>query len=413
MAEKVKEISHIPTLTSAEALIYENGLIKQLSPRYNVALRDDKSYPMLKLTAKEKYPRLIMTRQRKNDGAIYYGPYANAKLLRQALGILRRLFPLRTCNKMPKRLCLNYHISQCLGPCEGKTSEGAYGDAISELRLFLEGKREELLGLLSKKMALSAASEDFETAAALRNRIEALSAIKEKRVSYNPADEMEELKGVLGLKGKLETIEAFDVSNIMGKFAVGSMVYFYKGRPRKSEYRKFRINTVSGIDDYSMIRELVNRRYKRLLDEKKGLPGLILIDGGKGHLGVALEELKRLGLDSIPAIGIAKRLEHIYIKDRNDPLVLPRESKALHLLMRIRDEAHRFAISYHKGIFSKNASSSELDSIKGIGEKRKKALIVHFGSIDNIRKAALKELSETEGMNEKSARSIIEYFKGL
>ena len=351
------DIEYLPASTEAEALIYENSLIKQLSPRYNVALRDDKSYPMLKLTVKEKFPRLFMTRRKIDDGAIYYGPYANAKLLREAVIILRQIFSLRSCGKLPKSVCLNYHIKQCLAPCVAKVSEPEYGEIVSELKLFLNGRRTELLKVLSEKMAVAARREDFEKAAELRRRLEALSTIREDSVSYKPSGEINELRKTLGIKEPLDVIEAFDVSNIMGKDAVGSMVYFYKGKPKKSEYRRFKIATVSGIDDYAMMREIVKRRYSRLSEEAKRLPDLILIDGGKGHLAAALDELGRLGLDGIPAIGIAKEFEHIYTKEKKEPIILPKESKVLHLLKRIRDEAHRFAISYHRKLRAKRIRS--------------------------------------------------------
>jgi len=352
LVQNVRNITYIPTRTEAEALIYENGLIKQLSPKYNVALRDDKSYPMLKLTAGEKFPRLFITRQKRTDGSIYYGPYTDAKLLRSALVILRQIFPLRSCGKMKKKACLNYHIKQCLSPCEGRADGTKYGEIVSELKMFLEGKRSELLKCLSEKMAASSKAEKFEEAVLYKSRLEALSSVKEA-VTYAPIGELEELGTILGIKRRPDTIEAFDVSNIMGESAVGSMIYFYKGRPRKSEYRKFKIKTVSGIDDYAMMREIVSRRYSRLVAEKRVLPDLILIDGGKGHLAAAADELEKLGLARIPVIGIAKEFERIYTKDRLDPIVLPRESKTLHLLERIRDEAHRFAISYHRKLMSK------------------------------------------------------------
>jgi len=383
----VADIEYMTTSTEAEALIYENSLIKQMSPRYNVALRDDKSYPMLKLTAGEKFPRLFMTRRKINDGALYYGPYANAKLLRQAVIILKEIFPLRSCSKLQKRPCLNYHIKQCLAPCAGKVADPEYGEIVSELKLFLEGRRTELLKVLTEKMTQASRKEEFEKAAELRRRIEALSAIRKDSVSYKPSGEIDELRRILGIERPLDIIEAFDVSNVMGKEAVGSMVYFYKGKPKKSEYRRFKIKTVSGIDDYAMMREIVNRRYSRLTEEKRPLPDLILIDGGRGHLAAALAELEKLNLTDIPAIGIAKparrpvrrsissmndlsgeggspggsessgeggEFEHIYVKGRKDPIILPKESKVLHLLERVRDEAHRFAISYHRKLRSKN-----------------------------------------------------------
>ncbi len=386
LVSQIAEITYLPTATSAEALIYENGLIKQLSPKYNVALRDDKSYPMLKITIKEKFPRLMITREKKEDGAIYYGPYTSAKLLKEALKILRKLFPLRTCNKMPasaaggparlqgkpgpaggparlqgkpgpaggpKKKCLEFDIGQCLGPCQGRVGEERYDNIIRELRLFLEGRRSELLKLLSERMKELSKEEKFEEALEYKNRFEALGSMSTDRVKYGAANELGELKNILGIKGKLDLIEAFDVSNIMGDEAVGSMIYFRKGKPDKNEYRKFKIKEVSGMDDYSMMREIVRRRYTRSVKEKKELPDLIIIDGGRGHLSVALDELKKLKLNDLPVIGIAKEFERIYVRDRKDPILLPKESKALHLLERIRDEAHRFAISYHKKLMSK------------------------------------------------------------
>jgi Nuclease subunit of the excinuclease complex len=358
LVSQIADVAHLPTATSAEALIYENGLIKQLSPKYNVALRDDKSYPMLKVTLKEKFPRLIITREKKEDGSVYYGPYANAKLLKEALKILRKLFPLRTCSRLPNKKCLEFDIGQCLGPCEGKVGEERYGGIIKELRLFLEGRHSELLKFLSEKMRQLSKDEKFEEATECRNRLVALGSVNTDRVKYGPANETSELKSVLGIEGKLETIEAFDISNIMGDEAVGSLVCFRKGKPDKDEYRKFKIRTVSGMDDYSMMREIVHRRYKRSVEEKKELPDLIIIDGGRGHLSVAMDELKKLGLEHLPVIGIAKEFERIYVKDKKDPILLPGESKALHLLERVRDEAHRFAISYHKKLMSKRIRKS-------------------------------------------------------
>ena len=349
----VEDIDYIVTSTEAEALIYENGLIKKLSPRYNIALKDGKSYPMLKLTVGDEFPRLVVTREKKDDGSVYYGPYSNAKLLRQAVIFLKQIFPLRSCVKLSKKVCLDYHIKQCPGPCINAIDRSGYSEIVSELKLFLEGRRKELLDTISSRMKEAAAREDFETASRFKARLEALCAIRDDAVSYKPSGELDELKRLLGVSGRLETIEAFDVSNIMGEAAVGSMIYFRKGRPDKNEYRRFRIKTVSGIDDYAMIREIVRRRYTRLLREKKPMPDLVLIDGGKGHLSAACDELGDLGLSKLRVIGIAKEFEKLYIKDRKDPVMLPEESKALHLLQRIRDEAHRFAISYHKRLLSK------------------------------------------------------------
>jgi excinuclease ABC subunit C len=373
MVRRVSDIETVPALSGAEALIYENGLIKQLSPKYNVALRDDKSYPMLKLTVNEEFPRLEITREKKSDGAIYYGPYTSAKLLRSALKILQKLFPLRTCGTMPRKECLQFHIKQCKAPCIGGIGTGEYSDMVSGLKLFLEGRRAELLKMLSEKMKQLSAGQKFEEALEIRNRLEALGAVASGRIRYRPFDELAELKRLLSLKTLPDRIEAFDVSNIMGQNPCGSMVYFYKGRPDKDNYRRFKIKTVTGMDDYSMMREIVRRRYRRLVGERSRLPDLVIIDGGKGHLSVAVDELRKLGVDHIPAIGIAKparprpsrsggrgergEFERIYTRNKSGPVTLPKESRALHLIERIRDEAHRFAISYHKKLRSKRMIS--------------------------------------------------------
>lgn len=411
MVGKVRDIAHLPTATEAEALIYENGLIKELKPRYNVALRDDKSYPMLKLTMNEKFPRLFVTRQRRQDGALYYGPYSDAGLLKKSLEMLRQIFSLRSCSTMGKRPCLNFHINQCLAPCGGHIDDKSYMELVEEIKLFLNGRRSELLKRVTGKMAEASHEERFEDAAFLRSRLEALSHLKEKAVGYGPAGEAEELRAVIGMAARPETIEAFDVSNIMGESAVGSMVLFFKGKPRKGLYRKFKIKAVSGIDDYAMIREVVRRRYGRVLEEKGDLPDLVVIDGGKGHLAAASEELAKLGIPELPVIGIAKEFERIFVKGQKDPVVLPGESKALHLVQRIRDEAHRFAIAYHKRLKSKRVGLSALDEVRGLGPKRKKALLRHFEGVDGIRSAGLGDLLKAEGINEKTALSIIAHFK--
>lgn len=412
MVGKVADISYLPAGTEAEALIYENSLIKQLSPRYNVALRDDKSYPRLKLTVNEEYPRIFITRKKLEDGAVYYGPFTGAALLKEALLMLRRIFPLRTCDRMPKSVCLNYHIHQCPGPCDGRIDKDRYMDTVAELKLFLDGDRAGLMKHLTTRMARAAGRENFEEAARLKARIDALGSMSESSVTYRPREELEELKSMLGINGRLETIEAFDVSNIMGQEAVGSMVNFYKGRPRKSEYRKFRINKVEGVDDYSMMREIVSRRYARLLEEKMDLPDLILIDGGKGHLAAALSELEKLGIADIPTIGLAKEFEYVYLKERREPIILPKDSKALHLLERIRDEAHRFAITFHKSLRSKKVERSELDEVPGIGPKKKRLLIRRFGSVDNIMRASVGEVAGIRGISAKDAENIISHFRG-
>jgi len=411
LISKAKTLECIPTTCEAEALILESSLIKRHRPRYNVALKDDKSYPYLKLTLGEEFPRIFVTRKIKDDGSRYFGPYTNAKLLRQAEYLIKRIFQLRTCNKLPKDVCLNYYLKQCLGPCEDNVTKAKYNEAIRDLVLFLEGKKDILLKELTGRMACLAKDRRFEEAARARDIIEALSAAVKGRAKFKYKDILEELKEILCLKKLPLRIEAFDVSNLYGVEAVGAMIPFYNMKFDKSSYRKFRIRTVEGIDDYRMMQEIVSRRYSKLLEAKSRLPDLIIIDGGKGHLSVAKLKLDELGLPDVPVIGIAKEFEHIYLPGRKEPIRLPRNSGILQLIQRIRDEAHRFAIYYHHQLREKKSSYSELDEIKGVGQKRKRDLIKHFHSVENIKKARPDELLEVKGMNKKIAKEIIRYFK--
>lgn len=411
LVAEIKDIDYILTNSEAEALIYEASLIKSSRPKFNVDLKDDKSYPYLKLTLNEKYPRLVITRRRLNDRAIYYGPYTDVKLLRQALSFIQKVFPLRICNRLGRKLCMNYHIAECLGPCVGKINKKTYSKMVGELKLFLEGRKTELLDKLSRSMEKASKGLKFEEAVLIRNRIRSLSTLVTKRGVPSPMNQIDELKYILKLKRRPKRIEAFDISNTSGKEAVGSVVSFLDGDPDRDNYRKFRIKTVETVDDYGMMREVVYRRYRRLLDEKKGLPDLIIIDGGKGHLATALKELRALGIVNIPVIGIAKEFEHIYVPRRQLPIILPKDSSILQLIKRIRDEAHRVAKDYHITLRRKKVSISVLDTIRGIGPLRKKRLVGHFGSVDMIRKAGINDLLRVRGLNERTAREIIRYFK--
>ena len=411
LVSNVKDLDYITTSSSVEALIYEARLIKEKKPKYNIELKDDKSYPFLKLTVKEKYPQLFITRKKIKDGSLYYGPYTNVKLLRKALSIIRSIFLLRVCTNLPKKACLKAHIKQCLAPCDGSISQSEYKRIIEEVKLFMGGRKKELLKILSKKMQEASKNFEYENALILRDRIEALSAMWKGRRPPPPIKrDIIELKRVLNLKVIPVRIEGFDVSNIYGKEAVGSMVSFFSGKPQKDEYRRFRIKGVSGIDDYSMIREVINRRYKRLLKEKEKFPDIILIDGGKGHLNAAQKELSKILPFKIPVISIAKEDEIIHV-EKGSPLILSRRSRALKLIMRIRDEAHRFAISYHKLLRGKALIRSVLEEINGIGEKRRKNLLNHFDSLGGIKKADLEELSSVKGMTKSAAKKISKYFE--
>jgi len=349
LLEKVRDIDYMVTGSEEEALITEANLIREKRPRYNVELKDDKSFPFLKLTMNEKFPRLSITRRKTDDGSRYFGPYTKVKLLRSAVSIMKNIFPLRTCRNMPGEVCLAHHIGQCLGPCAGKISEKEYGELVKELILFLGGRKNELIEGLKKKMEELSDGEEFEKAAVIRNRLSGLSEVSDKKGGdYSGWGSVAvKLKKILRLPNLPFRVEAFDVSNISGKDSTGSMVYFSNGAPDKSNYRKFRIKTVADIDDYAMIREIVRRRYRRLKEEGRGFPDLVIIDGGKGHLRAAYEELTRLNLTRIPVIGIAKKEEKIYTMGAKEPLSINRDSDIIHFIQQVRDEAHRFALSYH------------------------------------------------------------------
>ncbi|PIW66091.1 MAG: excinuclease ABC subunit C [Candidatus Omnitrophica bacterium CG12_big_fil_rev_8_21_14_0_65_43_15] len=323
LVSSIADIDYFTTPSEEEALLLEAALIREKKPRYNVLLKDDKRYPLLKLTLNEEFPRLIIARRAKDDGAIYFGPYTNAKLLRKALGIMRKMFPLRTCKVIHKSACLNYHIKQCAGPCVDKKCRGLYKQVTGDLILFLSGKKKKLISKLTQRMNAASKSCDFEAAARLRDQLKALtSAVKER---------------------KQARIEAFDISNISGKEAVGSMVSFYNGKPDKSNYRKYRIKTVSGVDDYGMIKEVITRRYKKLVSENLPLPDLIVIDGGIGHVSAAAAVLDALGLNRINILGIAKKEERIFSRAGEERI----GEEFRRLIQHARDEAHRFAQSYH------------------------------------------------------------------
>lgn len=416
------DLDYILTPDESTALLLEAALIKKYNPRYNVALRDDKSYPRLKLTLNEEYPRLFITRRLKSDDAVYFGPYTSAKLLRKALMFMRRVFPLRTCRVIPNQVCLNFHIGQCLAPCIEKNSKEGYLKVVEELRLFLDGKQDQLIRSLAEQMKQASENKDYEKAATIRDRIKALSLVTgqlqqaavmevlQKRPYLHPSLQIEQLGAILNLPKVPSVVEAFDVSNISGKEAVGSMISFKDGKPEKNQYRKFRIKTVGVIDDYSMIREIVSRRYTYLLNQGLALPDLIIIDGGKGHLAAAKQELNRLGLWGIPVISIAKGPDRLYISKDKEPIMLGRFEAALLLVQRIRDEAHRFAIGYHRLLRRKQTSASELDNIEGVGPKRKAYLIGHFGSLDEIKMADIEDLKKVKFISEKEAKAIYNYF---
>lgn len=341
----VDDLEYRLTPTESMALLLEQSLVHKYKPKYNVSLRDDKSFPRVKIT-NEEFPVICITRKKQADGSRYFGPYTNAGLLRQALKIIRRNFPYRSCRQLPRQACMYYQLGLSPAPCIGKINKKEYAQTIEHITWILEGKNDALIKKLSGLMQEKAKNQDYEEAAKIRDQIAALGTLSQSPSAQGGILELESLQKLLQLKHLPQRIEAFDISNIFGQEATGSMVSFYRGFPDKDNYRRFRIKTVEGIDDYKMLAEVVRRRYLRLAEEKLPLPDLVLIDGGRSHLLVAERQIKGLGLE-LALASIAKEKENIYSPDKAQPIKLESDTPALNLIRRIRDEAHRFAVSYH------------------------------------------------------------------
>ncbi len=330
----------------AMALLLEASLIHELKPRYNISLKDDKSFPFVKISS-EEFPSISITRKKNGASGRYLGPYTNAKLLKNALKIIRHSFGYRSCRRLPKQSCIYQRINLCPAPCVGRITPKEYNALIDKIIFVLEGRADQLLRQLDKSMRDKSKAQDFEAAARIRDQIIVLSAMSAAPGRFTRQGELEDLKKRLGLKKIPQRIEGFDISNISGKQSVGSMVSFQNGIADKNNYRRFRIKTFTGINDYKMLAEVVARRYSRLVREKAALPDLLLIDGGRGHLLAASSELRKLNL-AIPLASIAKEKENIYSSRKSGVLVFPKDCPGLNLIRRLRDEAHRFALSYHR-----------------------------------------------------------------
>lgn len=540
MVEKIADIETIVTSSEVEALILECNLIKKYRPRYNIMLKDDKSYPYLKVTVQEDYPRLYVTRRQLRDGAKYYGPYADAGAMHSTVKLLRSMFPLRTCRNMnTDRPCLNYHIKRCLAPCAGMVSKEEYRGMIKSVCMVLDGRTAELERDLKRRMQEAADAYAFEEAARLRDQLQAVERLDEQQKAvtnnggdldvigfgkdatgicvqiffvrkgkllgrdnfflpdggdsvaevltafikqyYNEAtfvpkeillpelpeeaeqmlieswlsekaqrkvglfrpqrgskkdllqlanenavklleerlrkgnlalkDDVqaaEELQRILGLEHPLERMDCFDISHTQGTETVASMVVFRNGSISKKDYRKYKIVSAEGKpDDFKSMQEVVYRRYKDYED----LPSLVVIDGGKGQLSSALEVIRGLGLSELPVVSLAEREEEIFLPYRSESIVLDRDSAALHLIQRIRDEAHRFAITYHRKLRSKRNLVSVLDHVEGIGPKRRQELWRAFKTMDAMKAASVEELAQVERMNYVAAQSLYDFFR--
>jgi excinuclease ABC subunit C len=367
----IRHVDYVPTASEREALILERKLINHYQPVFNVMWKDDKSYPYLALTMKEDFPRLILTRHKKKDGSAYFGPYPNVKQVRQLLKWTwrKRLFPLRPCKLIIEegkpwpydkvKSCLYLHTGQCPAPCVARIDKDSYGHIAERAKWFFSGQKEKFIEELEHEMAELAKNEEFEKAAQVRDRIETLRRMEERvtfREMTEPAVDQrvgesratQELMQALKLKKPPQRIECFDISHIQGVEKVASMVSFDRGHPDKSNYRKFIIRTVEGIDDFKSMAEVVGRRYRRLKREGKPFPDLVLIDGGKGQLSFAMAAIKAEKISGLAVAALAKQEEEIFLPGESESIRLPQDSPALLLLRHVRDEAHRFAITFHR-----------------------------------------------------------------
>jgi excinuclease ABC subunit C len=534
----VEDLDTLVVPSEAHALILENNLIKEHRPRFNIQLRDDKSYPYIKVSLQEPFPRVIVTRRFENDGARYFGPYTDVGAMRRALNVVRRLFTVRSCHydlpdDAPDRPCLDYHIGRCLAPCVGLQDRPSYRAMIDEVVLFLEGRTDEVVRRVRERMRDASANLDFEGAARLRDALHHLERMEEPTVvlqveggdrdvvgfardgddacvtilrirggkllardqhflesvegeddssilsaylarSYLPAGEhapellvpidfedrvlleaslaettiripqrgprrelvtlaeqnarhlleefklatseaeeratnpVYELQRELGLQRVPRSIVCFDISTAQGTDTVGSCVWFENGRPKRSEYRKFKIKTVEGSDDFASIREMVGRYFRRRVEEQQPLPDLVVIDGGKGQLSAAHGALAELALAELPIAALAKREEEVFVRDRPEALRLPRRSPALRLLQQARDEAHRFAVTFNRARRSTRTLTSQLLEIPGIGPKKRRALLHAFGSLEGVRQAAPDAIAALPGFSKRSAERLLD-----
>jgi excinuclease ABC subunit C len=377
----------------------------------------------VKVNLNDPIPRFTLTRLRQEDGCRYFGPFPNGGALRSTMTLLRRQFNLRGCraltpNEQDYKHCLYGNLKHCTAPCIGNVTGEQYAQQVRAACDFLGGQCDELLDQLEGEMKRAAENQDYEKAAQYRDALQDLKRSTQRtnkfpRLPYSlpmaihPHLDVKELADLLELPALPEWIEGFDISNISGTFAVASMVCFRQGKPDRNGYRRYKIKSVDGQDDFACMAETVRRRYARLVREGRGLvPGLILIDGGKGQLNAACAELKKLGLDQVPIIGLAKEFEEIFRPGARDPLRLSHDSGALKLLQRVRDESHRFANTYNAQLRLRKISESLLDEFPGMGEKRKAALLKKFGSVHRLRLASLEEIAAVAGFGVKAATQL-------
>jgi excinuclease ABC subunit C len=426
LIESIWDVETHTVKSEPESILLEGKLIKEYRPRYNISFRDDKRFLLVKVNLNDPYPRFSLTRVKKDDGCRYFGPFAHSGALRSTLNVMNKRFGLRSCKppipaETDYRHCLDDVIRRCSAPCVAKVTRAGYLAKVREACEFLEGQSGEMLKELEAAMKAAAVRLDFERAARLRDVLEDLRRtakpqrrfIRQFVTALDPDKDLMALGEALGLEIPPALIECFDISNISVTHKVASMVCFRDGKPDHSSYRRYRIRTVEGQDDFASMAEAVRRRYSRVLNEGIRRPDLVVVDGGKGQLSTAHRELASLGLGDLPIIGLAKQREEIFRVGASNPLVLDHSHGGLRLLQRVRDEAHRFANAYHQLLLKQRISESLLDDCPGVSENRKKALLQHFGSIEKLRQATVEEIQAVEGVGPKLAESITAFFEKL
>jgi excinuclease ABC subunit C len=420
LIKSTRDIDYVVAQSEAQAVLTEGQLIKDYRPRYNISFKDDKRFLLLRADAQAPFPRFRVCRIKRDDGRVYFGPYASSHSARATLDFVEKRFGLRKCGpRMPDRdthrHCLNDIIRYCAAPCIGRVTPEEYRRRFEEACAFLRGDRPSFLKELRGEMEAASSRLDFERAIALRDMLFHLQAtLKQKvRLAATPEIEREEARAgldqlvqELGLQRVPNVIEAFDISNISGTYSVAGMVCAVAGIPRRNRYRRFRIRTVKGVNDPAMIAEVIRRRFRATAAGKGSPPDLILVDGGIAQLRAARAELQALGVTDVAAAGLAKRLEQVYWRDSGPPLRLPRDSRALKVLQRIRDEAHRFALTYHRQLRRKRIRESVLDEIYGIGDKKKALVLKHFGSVRRLMQASQEDLIRVPGIGPCTAALI-------
>jgi len=422
LIHSVADLELVIVRDEAQALLTESQLVKQYRPRYNILLRDDKRFLAIRGDPREPVPRFTTCRIVREDGASYFGPFPSATVVRTALDFVEKHYGIRKCPPLVPDAdtyahCINDRVRFCSAPCVGRIAPEAYRARFEEACAFLRGERVPVLDALDARMREAAGRRDFEQAARLRDTLLALRALVRRRGRAAVAPDRERriadarsgmagLQALLGLKTPPRMVEAFDISNILGSLAVASMVCAVDGVPDRRRYRRFRIRTVTGADDPAMMAEVVTRRYGRLRDEGLPAPDLVLVDGGVTQLRAARRALAALGFDALPTAGLAKEREEIVCDDGRSPRLLPRESPTLQLLQRLRDEAHRFAIDYHRRLRNRLIRESALDDIPGIGPHRKELLLRTFGSVYRLARADVAAIAAVPGIGQEVADAI-------